>query len=172
MRGKAYVQPVIVGHDGITPAHAGKRSDKTLEDFRGWDHPRPCGEKVGVRVKVLFGKGSPPPMRGKVVLPYGHGKVSGITPALAGKSLSLRCASSRRRDHPRPCGEKRAIRHIPAAGAGSPPPMRGKVSQLPTAAQTSRITPAHAGKRESFRVKAVRADHPRPCGEKPTILQP
>ena len=71
------------------------------------------------------------------------------------------------RDHPRPCGEKRAIRHISAAGAGSPPPMRGKGTGCGRWTTNLRITPAHAGK--SVRCMCINfapKDHPRPCGEK------
>ena len=50
---------------------------------------------------------------------------------------------------------------------GSPPPMRGKVFSPPTAAPSSGITPAYAGKSGIlwFAVRPLQ-DHPRLCGEK------
>ena len=50
---------------------------------------------------------------------------------------------------------------------GSPPPMRGKVKKTYISILASRITPAHAGKRQKDRHPHCGAeDHPRPCGEK------
>ena len=50
---------------------------------------------------------------------------------------------------------------------GSPPPMRGKVPTAQAAFHLTRITPAHAGKRQAHAPVCKRAeDHPRPCGEK------
>ena len=50
---------------------------------------------------------------------------------------------------------------------GSPPPMRGKGFVNYIAAQTKRITPAYAGKRDStFLTTEKIKDHPRLCGEK------
>ena len=57
------------------------------------------------------------------------------------------------RDHPRVCGEKRySIQRI-GKGTGSPPRMRGKVSQRELKADRDRITPAYAGKRK-YDIKA------------------
>ena len=71
---------------GITPAHAGKRTTCVRRSQFSRDHPRVCGEKLIVAVRLLSVAGSPPRMRGKgnfhVVT---HTKV-GITPAYAGKS--------------------------------------------------------------------------------------
>ena len=51
--------------------------------------------------------------------------------------------------------------------SGSPPPMRGKVKSSRPAPTYLRITPAHAGKRETKTMTMVtKRDHPRPCGEK------
>ena len=45
MRGKVVVIEVAVALVGITPAHAGKRSDEMVLISLKEDHPRPCGEK-------------------------------------------------------------------------------------------------------------------------------
>ena len=70
-----------------------------------------------------------------------------ITPAHAGKRNSLSNCHIQCRDHPRPCGEKAAQNPLSFLASGSPPPMRGKDSLARIHVGTSRITPAHAGKR-------------------------
>ena len=70
-------------------------------------------------------------------------------------------------DHPRLCGEKSYIRSFVLLYSGSPPPMRGKVFDLPPQTFQDRITPAYAGK--SFfptESRLLYQDHPRLCGEK------
>ena len=66
-------------------------------------------------------------MRGKAIC-YGFGDdAERITPAYAGKSLFTPFAKSRRKDHPRLCGEKDLQQMLRQSFLGSPPPMRGKV---------------------------------------------
>ena len=55
---------------------------------------------------------------------------NGITPACAGKSSHQHGAGRWRRDHPRVCGEKLGAGENVIPQKGSPPRMRGKVSQL------------------------------------------
>ena len=50
----------------------------------------------------------------------------GITPAHAGKSLTVSPSRSGNRDHPRACGEKLYTNRYDVAQRGSPPRMRGK----------------------------------------------
>ena len=66
MRGKVAAEDVRLSRIRITPAYAGKsltafHSLKPLQD-----HPRLCGEKQPLYFWFVRGKGSPPPMRGKV----------------------------------------------------------------------------------------------------------
>ena len=70
-----------------------------------------------------------------------------ITPAYAGKSVSLQNHEILRRDHPRLCGEKALICAASVSSLGSPPPMRGKG-------------------RSSYQRNQNKQDHPRLCGEK------
>ena len=72
----------------ITPAYAGKSDPLKLWYIDVRDHPRLCGKKVKALKKSCPDAGSPPPMRGKVILCTPKNKKSGITPAYAGK----RCA--------------------------------------------------------------------------------
>ena len=106
MRGKVHLSTFSSQLCGITPAHAGKRPLPPCAQVWRRDHPRPCGEKTGARWRGGWRAGSPPPMRGKERQPPDRRGGSRITPAHAGKSQRRDCADRRRRDHPRPCGEK------------------------------------------------------------------
>ena len=110
----------------ITPAYAGKRQLSSTH-----------------KPKI---QGSPPPMRGKGAKRRAAGQLGRITPAYAGKSSFASCSFASFRDHPRLCGEKSATTSGGMSGSGSPPPMRGKVSDVFLQGLYTRITPAYAGK--------------------------
>ena len=90
MRGKVKRIVVRVAALRITPAHAGKRRHcrSAVGTYR--DHPRPCGEKCIWLLRQRRRPGSPPPMRGKALLPAELEARSRITPAHAGKRLRKR----------------------------------------------------------------------------------
>ena len=90
----------------ITPAYAGKRDAVFPALDCVEDHPRLCGEKLSKRAMISLQKGSPPPMRGKVVSTIKTHITFGITPAYAGKSPCTYSFELATRDHPRLCGEK------------------------------------------------------------------
>ena len=69
-----------------------------------------------------------------------------ITPAYAGKRVQRFWRVAYGKDHPRLCGEKLTAPEIKRGGTGSPPPMRGKVVDVPVRTIENRITPAYAGK--------------------------
>ena len=146
MRGKAFAPAPTIDIMGITPAYAGKRAAGDLLPWQRWDHPRVCGEKVPLYLGNTAGAGSPPRMRGKVVVSRNLCLLSGITPAYAGKRGWPHSTMKAARDHPRVCGEK----HEPACTQvlimGSPPRMRGKERHASGRNQSYRITPAYAGK--------------------------
>ena len=106
-------------------------------------------------------------MRGKVLRGSMIRRMSGITPAYAGKRQKSSIRISAYRDHPRLCGEKVQEDKLRYLIVGSPPPMRGKGTVKRFEFHFVRITPAYAGKRQksSIRISAYR-DHPRLCGEK------
>ena len=112
-------------------------------------------------------------MRGKV---YGYrlsDQIGGITPAHAGKSNFAHCGHLRDGDHPRTCGEKATCPNLPLHPRGSPPHMRGKGAVVASVRRAVGITPAHAGKRRRSRQRSPRRrDHPRTCGEKPSLFPP
>ena len=106
-------------------------------------------------------------MRGKVSCMSELASDERITPAHAGKSSWKSVQTSEDRDHPRTCGEKSCIEVININDMGSPPHMRGKVRLDVRYVQESGITPAHAGKSCTGKVKStITEDHPRTCGEK------
>ena len=67
-------------------------------------------------------------MRGKVQPLTVRFNITGITPAYAGKSLTVSVLWIHDKDHPRLCGEKKRLFWLLEHDQGSPPPMRGKVN--------------------------------------------
>ena len=68
MRGKATNLLVFGCAFGITPAYAGKSMYAMIALDRVQDHPRLCGEKLVIIDDLNRTAGSPPPMRGKVLV--------------------------------------------------------------------------------------------------------
>ena len=85
MRGKAFSSFANGINTGITPAYAGKRDREIVAVFVVRDHPRLCGEKHLTASPCSGSLGSPPPMRGKVIMSLNPVGLIGITPAYAGK---------------------------------------------------------------------------------------
>ena len=65
MRGKAPAQTLTGSASRITPACAGKRQRQSGHNEAYRDHPRVCGEKLGMTQLSGCSTGSPPRMRGK-----------------------------------------------------------------------------------------------------------
>ena len=125
------------------------------------------GEKQNSSSSGASLPGSLPHGRGKEASIFDDGQRLGITPALAGKSLSPASCRCHRGDHPRMGGEK--YRGAPAAilPPGSPPRGRGKDVTGVEDHRNVRITPAWAGKRLLPSLRDTRGwDHPRTGGEK------
>ena len=134
------------------------------------DQPRVCGEKGEQTARPHYHMGSPPHMRGKELSALFVCPRSGITPAHAGKSLTIPKLTTRSWDHPRTCGEKDGCGLPRLARWGSPPHMRGKAKASTFRVKSRGITPAHAGKSSRQAARQVPAgDHPRTCGEKPCV---
>ena len=146
MRGKAGTYREYFDTVRITPAYAGKRQAFHHRCGAAEDHPRLCGEKKNESRVSHCDEGSPPPMRGKDGLQVRVCQRSGITPAYAGKSGLHDVLPVPSEDHPRLCGEKSLIHAFSFSSMGSPPPMRGKVSQPKSMNLLTGITPAYAGK--------------------------
>ena len=127
VRGKDHRKPERNQRPGITPACAGKRHGSWRRVCSNGDHPRVCGEKLGIFTRSGALLGSPPRVRGKVVWSRMFQHFIGITPACAGKRPCRTMLSCRPQDHPRVCGEKCAWLQGFAFRTGSPPRVRGKV---------------------------------------------
>ena len=147
VRGKVDAATLTLKARGITPACAGKRLLPCCFWRLHRDHPRVCGEKRTRQAVWTQCGGSPPRVRGKVVLLLVGWLLSGITPACAGKSVWQRLRPEPARDHPRVCGEK--VRPWSSRGLdrGSPPRVRGKADADAAPRIAAGITPACAGKR-------------------------
>ena len=134
-----------------------------------------CGEKHLYGAKFETKGTSPPRVRGKAKIRHFSVSSRRITPAYAGKSLSLRRSGFCRWDHPRVCGEKVGPVGCVSGWLGSPPRMRGKAPTFKDPEPPSRITPAYAGKScPAVYGNRLAQDHPRVCGEKcrnPIIAQ-
>ena len=167
MRGKVLQSGLTIRAKRITPAYAGKRSTFYSDRIQRRDHPRLCGEKVTQLLVDHVLCGSPPPMRGKDRLRIFEIFRKGITPAYAGKSLSIDVKRHVSTDHPRLCGEKSHFARCSGSLTGSPPPMRGKGICYQLGKGLFGITPAYAGKRDGLdELRVLEKDHPRLCGEK------
>ena len=130
-----------------------------------------CGEKLTGTSLYAGRQGSPPRVRGKVVVTGRIFRTLRITPACAGKRLCVMVATFQAKDHPRVCGEKANQRGFLGHVEGSPPRVRGKDITKHKSTGDVGITPACAGKRYKLfgRLSSGR-DHPRVCGEKFSFL--
>ena len=89
----------------ITPACAGKTGARRRREYGGADHPRVCGENSKEACWLKWLNGSPPRVRGKLILPLSAAPVLRITPACAGKTGNWGAKEAATADHPRVCGE-------------------------------------------------------------------
>ena len=90
MRGKPDGVAVGAALERITPAGAGKTSRLNRKTNRERDHPRRCGENYTDCERRARHEGSPPQVRGKLVVLSYRDSVNGITPAGAGKTQNRR----------------------------------------------------------------------------------
>ena len=154
----------------ITPAGAGKTHIRKKCAWKVWDHPRRCGENPDIVLTDSFAKGSPrrcgenmiPPCRLCVNTgspPQVRGKrwkmgpeITGrrITPAGAGKTDFYKIRQKTFKDHPRRCGENTLRAALYEFPPGSPPQVRGKPFRNDNFRCNLRITPAGAGKTETY----------------------
>ena len=87
---KAFVWLQVLRMLGSLPPKRGKVGDAFLVANRVRHHPRLCGDKHMLPKRSTPIWGSPPPMRGKVHRHYKCHFILRITPAYAGKSLSVK----------------------------------------------------------------------------------
>ena len=94
VRGKGMLAGIPSMMVRITPACAGKRDHVSIMLKAFGDHPRMCGEKISLVIRLKTKMGSPPHVRGKVFRLRLFQCGDGITPACAGKSGDSSTAGS------------------------------------------------------------------------------
>ena len=151
VRGEVDDRPVFERYDRITPACAGRRPFGASAQTSPPDHPRVCGEKSSPKTRKKSAIGSPPRVRGEAPHPVVGPLPKRITPACAGRSPWSCSPRAQDGDHPRVCGEKDAVQPRNSLEVGSPPRVRGEVSDSVGLLTTEGITPACAGR--SLRLK-------------------
>ena len=146
MRGKPASRDKQGSGRRITPAGAGKTRCLHQPAAVSTDHPRRCGENPVLHDFRAVSTGSPPQVRGKRGNRTEFATGAGITPAGAGKTLTVARSCLASADHPRRCGENSE-----------------HVSRL---RRDEWITPAGAGKTPRLKeiINKIQ-DHPRRCGE-------
>ena len=92
VRGIPNMLITMPSYDRITPACAGNTLNAISCDSEFWDHPRVCGEYFFLMLFFPFQKGSPPRVRGILLLNVSKKYAIRITPACAGNT----CTSSYR----------------------------------------------------------------------------
>ena len=94
VRGREAGRSQLFNQHRITPARAGKSGGHSFPDHSQKDHPRACGEEYGVGSMYWSLGGSPPRVRGRAPCRSPRWDGPGITPARAGKSLSIGLSNS------------------------------------------------------------------------------
>ena len=166
VRGKHYRARRARQRFGITPAGAGKTSSVQRIRAARQDHPRRCGENPHKPRMKSSVKGSPPQVRGKLIVRLYQIRQPRITPAGAGKTCAGCCVCCCAGDHPRRCGENFSPATCHSCPSGSPPQVRGKRKGFFLISHPAGITPAGAGKTSNYDcTRSHLRDHPRRCGE-------
>ena len=130
------------------------------------DHPRVCGEHSSRMGEADSDGGSSPRMRGAQVPSVGLRVPHGIIPAYAGSTPCPGSSVTCRRDHPRVCGEHKAVSAHAQRCMGSSPRMRGALSSARRGRICPGIIPAYAGSTHLVTFPRYSTqDHPRVCGE-------
>ena len=106
-----------------------------------------CGEKAKLPDCASSMRGSPPRVRGEVDGSAAVPVSWGITPACAGRRLTMQYPDTGVQDHPRVCGEKFVFIDHSSFPLGSPPRVRGEAVQRVAQDFENGITPACAGRR-------------------------
>ena len=156
----------------ITPAPAGTTQYIRLLHKASQDHPRACGDHFFPSYYNVISIGSPPRLRGpRSQIPiYRHSPR--ITPAPAGTTRESRTMRSRRRDHPRACGDHYSSSLRWPDLPGSPPRLRGPHQEIKAIARQGGITPAPAGTTSALAPPCPAGrDHPRACGDHATVME-
>ena len=127
VRERPYIDFQRVAGLGITPACAGKTEKPLGDDSFSEDHPRVCGKDIFQLQDERIKGGSPPRVRERHCAGTRPQSKPRITPACAGKTVSLRICSTNFRDHPRVCGKDLISYFDSRLILGSPPRVRERL---------------------------------------------
>ena len=97
-------------------------------------------------------------MRGKHIAGRVIQRLTGITPAGAGKTWNNASKPKHTRDHPRRCGENTTADILATEYIGSPPQVRGKLAGKSVAYNLMRDHPRRCGENELKRLTVKRRD--------------
>ncbi|EEP20781.1 hypothetical protein BIFANG_03351 [Bifidobacterium angulatum DSM 20098 = JCM 7096] len=151
---------------GIIPACAGNTNVSETSPLPNKDHPRVCGEHRRYICMESILPGSSPRVRGTRPIPKATRTRQGIIPACAGNTALPSRWPSRKRDHPRVCGEHYQALSTATGRPGSSPRVRGTRRHDLPVPDGRGIIPACAGNTRGLRRSSEHIrDHPRVCGE-------
>ena len=149
------------------PACAGNGPSIRPAVLAGSVHPRVCGERekaLGLKTSVT---GSSPRVRGTAGGQVPGARAGRFIPACAGNGTEDSPGSMILAVHPRVCGERSRSARPAARTTGSSPRVRGTGFPGIDSSMINRFIPACAGNGSVCTVgTAVRAVHPRVCGER------
>ena len=151
---------------GIIPACAGNTRRRLHSILSTRDHPRVCGEHLGLAHDYEVVSGSSPRVRGTPTRWNRPPRGGGIIPACAGNTQVAYGRIPNTRDHPRVCGEHIHRLSRSEEASGSSPRVRGTHNVLVVRIEKDGIIPACAGNtlNRPHEMRHAR-DHPRVCGE-------
>ena len=144
-RGTRTVFDDILPTPGIIPACAGNTVPTPGRVILTRDHPRVRGEHWHKRDGRRTLLGSSPRARGTPVHRVVEFGKTGIIPACAGNTICEVQMVSKKRDHPRVCGEHTMSRYPISHVTGSSPRVRGTLENYITNSGMDGIIPACAG---------------------------
>ena len=151
---------------GITPAFAGRTYFFADSVYISQDHPRMCGKDYLLLNNLARNIGSPPHVREGLQETVEEVAETGITPACAGRTQTMKMPTRLFQDHPRMCGKDSEGRFKASAELGSPPHVREGPFLFLLLQRSSRITPACAGRTQVAETNfGKNEDHPRMCGK-------
>ncbi len=166
VRGAGVDRPLPALGVGTIPAGAGSSACTSGCSRTPGDHPRGCGEQHTPVKSPMAVAGPSPRVRGAADPPEHGLHVVGTIPAGAGSSWPTRGSGSRRRDHPRGCGEQGTFVAPTKFLEGPSPRVRGAASSSAVIWTGRGTIPAGAGSRTSSAAATPASqDHPRGCGE-------
>ncbi len=155
----------------FTPTHVGTTRRALPACTVATVHPHPCGDDSQNASRSCSIIGSPPPTWGRLL----HGLYDRIphrfTPTRVGTTIRHACRARRYSVHPHPRGDDAYLMAHPDAGAGSPPPARGRPPESFDAASALRFTPTRVGTTVGAGPGAARASvHPHARGDDNRVL--